>query len=590
MKKNSDELLRRLERKAETGDPEAIERLKRERARRFPTIRELYSEAPVGVIFRFATEADGVPDARRPLPGPWRKISSDEYRYVGPVKYQDVGGHGYSIAADAPGQDPDDPEIVWESGEVNAGLLRHRRAQEWRNGEKTTFAKIPLGGIFEFASRFDGQFSSGPYGPWEKVSPRGYMRVAPEFYAKADGNPSKKRIKHQVGTTSVEVYPEPPEEFLQRNTMRNGPKTEEACHRHAATRVGLTALLRRGQASICSCGAYRPWVNGRASGPWLLATPEEHLFPRRNGDELLRRMETGRGGFGAWEIIRERARRGLPLTPTVLKNQWVRNPWSRSGKIHEDYNAEAAVVLLPPNLDLSAKGYGPPQDNATGLAVLVAHPNKEDARRQSAFGRVIVASVTKEFEPDGWHPAWHLDVKGHVSDVSLQDVLDTVIKDVEDATRAKLEVATNPPKDPRGLTPGGAGILFMSDDAVFLIQRSRRVPSPGTWCIPGGKIEPGEDPFDAALRETKEEVGETLPPFVVNERVDVRHDDGFVFSTFVARVRQRDAALWITRPNWECDDSGWFLLNRLPSPLHPGISSLLRTCPDLWTPARPTGR
>lgn len=517
MKKNGDELLRRLERQAKSGDQEAIERLKKARARHHPTIRELYSEAPVGVSFRFATEVDGVLDERRPLPGPWRKISSDEYRYIG--QGRDAAGQTFHVGADGP---PDDPEIVWEDDDNNKSHLAQRRAAERRKTSKTTFKKIPIGGIFVFASRYDDAFAM-PLGPWEKTSPRGYMRVDPEYYSLPNGGRSKRRVKHEVGTVNVEVYPED----LKENPMK------------------------------------------------------------KNGDELLRRMETGRGGFGTWEILRERARRGLSLAPTVLKDQWVRNPWSRFGKVHEDYNAKAAaVVLLPPGVSLDSEKYGR-LDGATAIAVMYAHPHKEDAARD-AFRRRILVAVTKEVEPDRWHPT---ELARLLADnASLDEEVRAVAEDIENATRAKLNALSNPPKDPRGLTPGGAGILFMSDDAVFLIQRSRRVPSPGTWCIPGGKIEPGEDPFDAALRETKEEVGEKLPPFEVNERIDVRHDDGFVFSTFVARVRQRDAALWITRLNWECDDSGWFLLNKLPSPLHQGVASLLTTCPDLWTPARRPGR
>lgn len=62
---------------------------------------------------------------------------------------------------------------------------------------------------------------------------------------------------------------------------QNGP---ESTHRHQATRIGLTVLLPHGQASICSCGAYRPWVGDppKVSGPWLPATREAHLFPRKN--------------------------------------------------------------------------------------------------------------------------------------------------------------------------------------------------------------------------------------------------------------------------------------------------------------------
>ncbi|WP_249360866.1 NUDIX hydrolase, partial [Citrobacter sp. wls613] len=49
----------------------------------------------------------------------------------------------------------------------------------------------------------------------------------------------------------------------------------------------------------------------------------------------------------------------------------------------------------------------------------------------------------------------------------------------------------------------GSGIMFRQGKSIFLIQRS----DDGTWCPPGGKIEPGEMACTAARREVKEEAG-----------------------------------------------------------------------------------
>ena len=48
-----------------------------------------------------------------------------------------------------------------------------------------------------------------------------------------------------------------------------------------------------------------------------------------------------------------------------------------------------------------------------------------------------------------------------------------------------------------------SGIMFRQGKKIFLIQRS----DDGTWCPPGGKLEPGEIAADAARREVMEEVG-----------------------------------------------------------------------------------
>jgi 8-oxo-dGTP diphosphatase len=51
-------------------------------------------------------------------------------------------------------------------------------------------------------------------------------------------------------------------------------------------------------------------------------------------------------------------------------------------------------------------------------------------------------------------------------------------------------------------------IAVVEHENQFLIgQRPPGVPLPGLWEFPGGKVEPGESPADAAIRETLEEAG-----------------------------------------------------------------------------------
>jgi mutator protein MutT len=53
-----------------------------------------------------------------------------------------------------------------------------------------------------------------------------------------------------------------------------------------------------------------------------------------------------------------------------------------------------------------------------------------------------------------------------------------------------------------------AGILFRSPSGrVLLLLRSAEGDAGGTWGTPGGKIEDGETPEQAAVRETLEETG-----------------------------------------------------------------------------------
>lgn len=56
---------------------------------------------------------------------------------------------------------------------------------------------------------------------------------------------------------------------------------------------------------------------------------------------------------------------------------------------------------------------------------------------------------------------------------------------------------------------GAAGLLLVSSgrSRVLLQLRSGKVLSPHTWALPGGALERGESPTEAALREAHEETG-----------------------------------------------------------------------------------
>lgn len=54
--------------------------------------------------------------------------------------------------------------------------------------------------------------------------------------------------------------------------------------------------------------------------------------------------------------------------------------------------------------------------------------------------------------------------------------------------------------------PNAASVALIDRDKVLLIQRAR-APYFGLWSLPGGRLEPGEDAEQCAIREIKEEVG-----------------------------------------------------------------------------------
>jgi len=55
-------------------------------------------------------------------------------------------------------------------------------------------------------------------------------------------------------------------------------------------------------------------------------------------------------------------------------------------------------------------------------------------------------------------------------------------------------------------------LCFLHRGRQVLLLHRRRPPNSGMWNGIGGKIEPGEDPFTACVREVREETGLTIPP------------------------------------------------------------------------------
>lgn len=52
-----------------------------------------------------------------------------------------------------------------------------------------------------------------------------------------------------------------------------------------------------------------------------------------------------------------------------------------------------------------------------------------------------------------------------------------------------------------------AGAVLVDDAGRLLVVRRANAPGRGLWSIPGGRVEPGEQPEDAAAREVLEETG-----------------------------------------------------------------------------------
>ena len=103
-----------------------------------------------------------------------------------------------------------------------------------------------------------------------------------------------------------------------------------------------------------------------------------------------------------------------------------------------------------------------------------------------------------------------------------------------------------------------AGIMFRKGRRIFLVQRSDDL----TWAVPGGTIEEGELPQDAAVREVQEEVGYNwdlpLTPYSLH--------NGYL--TYLAECKEEFVP---QLDGTECMAGGWFDLDELPEQIHPGL-------------------
>jgi 8-oxo-dGTP diphosphatase len=79
---------------------------------------------------------------------------------------------------------------------------------------------------------------------------------------------------------------------------------------------------------------------------------------------------------------------------------------------------------------------------------------------------------------------------------------------------------------PRPVVEVAVGVLIDAAGAILLGQRPVGKPYAGYWEFPGGKVDDGENEYEALIREFKEEFGIEIQPFhqfksAVNDTVEL---------------------------------------------------------------------
>jgi 8-oxo-dGTP pyrophosphatase MutT (NUDIX family) len=115
----------------------------------------------------------------------------------------------------------------------------------------------------------------------------------------------------------------------------------------------------------------------------------------------------------------------------------------------------------------------------------------------------------------------------------------------------------------------GAGVLLTHGDRALFLKRSDKAGDHvGEWCCPGGSVENGETPEEAARRETAEETG--LAGLLSGDLTRIDEGEGFV--TFRQAVGEE--------PEPTLDDEHtefkWAAMADPPQPLHPGVAATLK--------------
>ena len=115
------------------------------------------------------------------------------------------------------------------------------------------------------------------------------------------------------------------------------------------------------------------------------------------------------------------------------------------------------------------------------------------------------------------------------------------------------------------------GIWFYAIDTQRYLYLLRNDPRhPGTWGLPGGKMDAGETLIQAIERECSEEMG-SMPQYIRLAPLEkfTSADHGFVYHTFFCSV----ATEFTPVLNNEHVGWAWIASGHWPKPMHPGLWS-----------------
>ena len=111
-------------------------------------------------------------------------------------------------------------------------------------------------------------------------------------------------------------------------------------------------------------------------------------------------------------------------------------------------------------------------------------------------------------------------------------------------------------------------IVNDKNELLLVKRHDNEIHCPGAWEIPGGRLELGEDPFEALKRETKEETNLDIE---IQNPLRVHHferDDGqrITMISFLCRPKSNSVVL-----SEEHTDYKWIEIEKANSEIHKGF-------------------
>ena len=212
------------------------------------------------------------------------------------------------------------------------------------------------------------------------------------------------------------------------------------------------------------------------------------------------------------------------------------------------YAVQGGVVVLNPK---------------SGIKVALANPKAQEKAVAAAPTTVKLGLMSNEIRA----LEANLDaVKAASPDMVLRAGTVTVPAEQKLAFTKALAAAMKVQK--RGAA--GAFIIARDTGRILLQKRSKSSDAAGTHGMFGGGIDGRETPEQAVRREVREETGRDLDGEVTP--LHAQTDGDFTYHSHIAYVdKEFEPAL-----NDESDGHVWADLDSLPSPMHPGITAMLK--------------